>query len=404
MIVSRPVRRCRMCGSTRMEMVFSLGEQLITCFPKPEDNHDIPKAPLVVMFCHSCLLPQLSHTVNPRVLYGEYWYRSGVNATMRAALKDIVDEALKRVDLEERDAVLDIGSSDGTLLAAYPDRILMRCGFEPSNIADLAQPWMLIQRDFFDAFKYRHKLPKIITSVAMFYDVGDPLRFLDDVALLLHKDGVYVNQMNYLPAIFENTAYDFISHEHCTAWTLDTLQDAYALCGLEIFDVAFNQLNGGSFRVYAQHAGGSRAITPAVPEALAREQERQDNSPEAWRKFGERVSRINEQLQELVSKQFADGKRVVVRGASTRGNVILQAAGLDRWIDIAGDRDERKWGRMMGGSRVKIVPEKDLDTLAHDFELVFIYSYLEELMGRSQPFLQRGGRFIIPVPQVKIVP
>lgn len=403
-IISRPIRRCRLCGSGLIKPVFSLGEQYVTCFPEPEDNHDIPKAPLAILFCESCLLPQLSHTVNPDVLYGEYWYRSSTNATMRTAMKDVVDQTLKRVTLNYGDTVLDIGANDGTLLTNYPPGTKL-VGFEPSNIGDLAPSWVVIIRDFFSAFKYHlNDHPKVISSVAMFYDLDDPLRFLEDVALLLHRDGIFVNQLNYGPMILKNNAVDFLSAEHLTSWSLGMLTYAYEQCGLEIFDVAFYPLNGGTIRVYAQHQGGRRPVKPDVAVAIASERERQDDSPEAWRKFGTRVQKNLDRLMDLVSSETAKGKKVIIRGASTRGHVINQAAGLDRWIDTAGDRDPRKAGRMMGGTKIKIIPEVDLETLPHDYEVLFIYSYLSEIQGRSKPFLDRGGKFILPVPEVKLFP
>ena len=399
--VYQEIKRCRWCEHRYLVRVFSLGMQHMTGFPMYGQPNP-PKAPLEVVVCEKCGLPQLRHTVVPSVIYGDYFYRSGISNTMRAALRNVVEKAMAVVPLRAGDAVVDIGSNDGTLLACYPDWV-RRTGFEPSNIAQHTPQGIEVIGDYFSRSLYEGKA-KIVTSCAVFYDVGDPRRFIGDVVFLLDQDGVWVNQMNYLPLILKNTAYDFLSHEHVAFWDLTRFVRACQLYGLEPFDVEISALNGGTFRVYVQHKGGPHAYSDRLPVLMHEEEKAWQPSTTMWTAFDRRVERVTQALQEVVSQATRDGKKVFIRGASTRGYVILQHAKLDHWISVAVDRDPRKRSRRYGASKIKIISEEEARDMRPDYYLPFIYSYLPELLSREAGFLQRGGKFIVPLPEVRTVP
>ena len=263
------IDKCRSCGGDLLDII-SLGEQVSVGFTdKPEDGNKIP---LDLVLCPKCYLLQLKHTTNTALLYNEnYGYRSGVNQTMKDELKDIVDKAVKFV---EADVAVDIGCNDGTLLSNYPVEVT-RVGFDPSlgtnlisgnRLASYCQENLSrggakykMYRDFFaaDIFKRSFEKAKIVTAIAMFYDLDDPNKFLKDVHSILDDDGVFIIQQNYLAGMLQNVAFDNIVHEHLEYYSLTSLESLLNRNGFVVVDVEEREVNGGSFRVYAKKKGVS---------------------------------------------------------------------------------------------------------------------------------------------------
>jgi hypothetical protein len=334
---------------------------------------------------------QLRHTVNPEVLYkGEYYYKSGVNDSMRAALKDVVESAHRYTELKEFDHVIDIGSNDGTLLSFYPPKVYT-IGFEPSKVKQTYCPDMYIQK-FFNETLYRINAPegrkraKIITACAMFYDLEDPLRFLQDIYKVLDDEGVFIIQMNYLRAMVDNCNFDNISHEHLCYYSIRDMERLTERAGLYIEDAELNGVNGGSVRLYIRKdTDKPRAKSNRFTEL--REKERiwyedpvydpehpaaQPDKGVMDRIFNMEMNAnfIAENLRDLV-----DGKRACAVGASTRGYVILQLARLELPLI---DRNTEKVGKTLGN--MPILSEKQIDD--YEVGIVLPYHFMDEMRAR----------------------
>ena len=411
---------CRTCEG-RLEPVLSLGEHFVSDFPSPEDG-DGTKAPLDLVLCHSCKLLQLRHTVPAETLYRNYWYRSGTNRTMREALADITHQAERLVRLSAGQAVLDIGCNDGTLLNSYRTQGIMRVGFDPAmNLSQYSrQVADKVVSTFFGAEAYhaesslRGVRPLVVTSIAMFYDLEDPNRFVSDVKTVMDDDGLWIVQMSSLALMLKQNAFDNICHEHLEYYSLGAMEALLKRHDMRVVDVEENDVNGGSFRLYIRNADADkqgfgdetyRALSAdRLDRYRQREMEMKLDSRETYQDFAFRVSRIKRDVVEYVQQRVASGKKVFVYGASTKGNTLLQYFGLtNEAIRAAADRNPAKWGRVTVGTRVPIISEEQARALHPDYFLVLPWHFIEEFEHRERDYLYNGGRFIVPMPHFSLL-
>lgn len=403
------IEACRVCGSDELLPVLSLGNQFIINFPDGDDAEVGIQAPLSMVLCGNanCSLAQLKHTVDPDLLYREFWYKSGVNQTMRDALADITCEAQARVSLQEGDIAVDIGANDGTLLRSYTIPGLYTVGFEPATnlMSEARENTSLIVNDYFNQEAFEENLPgkkaKVVTSIAMFYDLEEPNRFVEDIKNILAEDGIWINQMNYLGTMLTQNAFDNISHEHLEYYSLSALEFLLARHGLEVFDVEQNNLNGGSLRAYIAHAG-AYPIRESVK--VMRASEGHLKTPKPYQDFVDRVEGIKQQMCEFINAERDAGKSIYVYGASTRGNTLLQYFGLnDDVITAAAERNPVKWGKRMVGTNIPIISEDEARQAKPDYFLALPWAFIKEFYARENEFLKGGGSFIVPLSEFRVL-
>jgi C-methyltransferase C-terminal domain len=241
----------------------------------------------------------------------------------------------------------------------------------------------------------------------MFYDLEDPATFVREVAESLAPDGVWVMELHYLPTMLELNAFDVIVHEHLEYYSLAVLERLLADAGLAVTQAELNDMNGGSIRLFISHAG-AREVTPEAARSLEelrlREFEMALDSPEPYARFASNVERVRSDLRELCESIVADGKSIHVYGASTKGNTILQYAGLDTGlIQYAADRNPDKWGSHTIRTEIPIISEEDSRRMNPDYYLVLPWHFLDEFLDRERAFLEAGGRFIVPLPEVRVI-
>ncbi|MFH0714651.1 MAG: class I SAM-dependent methyltransferase [Candidatus Diapherotrites archaeon] len=408
--------QCRVCGNANLDSILSLGDLYISDFTDTGEGQDI--VPLELVLCDSskggCGLLQLKHTVPGDNLYRNYWYKSGVNQSMRTALRDIVEKAERLVKLEAGDLVLDIGANDGTLLRAYSNPYVLKVGFEPAkNLLDEAKVGTTkILNDYFNfqvvQREFGNKKAKVITSIAMFYDLDDPNKFVNDVRRSLDKDGVWVIQMAYLPMMLESNAFDNICHEHLEYYSLHSLENLLARHSLEVFDMETNDVNGGSYRVYIQHEGAGFKALPENGGNLEKfrkmEEELELNSRKPYDAFAQRVESLKKKCVEFISQERKKAKKVFVYGASTKGNTLLQYYGLDSTvIEAAAERNPAKYGMKTIGTKIPILSEQDCRDKKPDYFLVLPWHFKGEFVKRENEYLQNGGKLIFPLPEFEVV-
>jgi len=411
---------CRVCKSS-FEPLLDLGDHYVSDFPLPDQSDGI-KAPLELVLCRRCRLLQLRHTVSPEDMYRNYWYRSGTNRTMQLALADIANKAETLAHLQPGDSVLDIGCNDGTLLAAYRTGDIYRIGFDPAeNLAPLSRRIaQTVVADFFalDAFEQhpdlRGRHPKVVSSIAMFYDLEDPNRFVAEVKAVMDPDGLWIVQMSYLPLMLKTNELGNICHEHMEYYSLQTFEYLHQLHGFEVVDVELNDINGGSIRTYIRNVGADPSrFGDATYRDLAadrvkmmREQEVKLGLDERrpYVDFARRAERIRQDVVTFVTEQTRNGKTVFLYGASTKGNTVLQYFGLDSsLIKAAAERNPDKYGRVTVGTRIPIVSEAEARAAEPDYFLVLPWHFLEEFMEREYTYLSSGGRFIVPFPHFTLI-
>lgn len=409
---------CRVCGRAGLRPVLSLGEQSVSNFVVKGDEEAV-KAPLELVLCDGgtggCGLLQLKHTVDSEVMYRNYWYRSGVNQTMIDALGDIAQRAELLVSLAPGDVVIDIGSNDNTLLKSYTVNDLQLIGFEPARsiLPYAAEGATHVVNDYFSqegvaALKLQGRI-KVITAIAMFYDLEDPNKFVADLKTCLAEDGLIVIQQAYLPVMLRDNIFDNICHEHLEYYSLLSIETLLARHGLEVVDVELNDVNGGSFRTYIMHSGsklpGLNAGAKERVEAM-RQEERvmQLGSEQVYLEFAKRVKDIKKQVVDFIKGEVLAGKKVFVYGASTKGNTLLQYFGLDHTlITAAAERNPDKWGRRTVGTNIPIVSEAEARAASPDYFLVLPWHFMKEFKQREQAWLIQGGKFIVPLPTFEII-
>jgi NDP-4-keto-2,6-dideoxyhexose 3-C-methyltransferase len=411
---------CRVCGSS-LDAILSLGDQYVSTFLAPEQP-DGAKAPLDLVLCQQCRLLQLRHTVSGEVMYQEYWYRSGTNQTMRDALADISTAATKMVQLKAGDSVLDIGCNDGTLLGSYTVPGLYKIGFDPAkNLAVFSrQKADKVLVGFFDADRFladadlRDRRPKVVTSIAMFYDLEDPQKFVADIRRIMHPEGVWIVQMSYLPLMLTQNDFGNICHEHLEYYSLQSLEYLLHLQGFSIVDAQLNDVNGGSIRVFIRNraadlnAFGDEAYRKQAAERVASLRENEAklglDEPTPYLEFAERVQGIKRQVCDFIKDQVGRKKKVFVYGASTKGNTMLQYFGLDHSvIDAAAERNPDKWGMVTVGTRIPIISEADARAAKPDYFLVLPWHFIEEFKARERDYLSSTGKFIVPLPKFVLI-
>lgn len=405
------VTACRSCGSDDLTPILSLGEQTISCFPKP--GEPVHRAPLDLLRCQKCTLVQLRHSCPGNWLYDWYGYRSGINPMMVEALRDVTQTIEATVALAAGDIVADIGSNDGTLLRLYSVSGLLRVGFEPArNLgADGGAGLSLFVNDYFSAhafelFMEAHGQAKVVTAISMFYDLDDPISFLREVRSILQDDGLLVIQQNYLLAMLQSGGFDNVCVEHVAYYSLMSLFPALEAAGFRLIDATTNPVNGGSFRVICVPRGCPRTVPGGrerIAEMYDREVEARLDKFETYQAFRIGAELVRGQLCHLVETAVSKGDKVYVYGASTRGLTLLQFCGLDsRLIAGAAERNPEKWGRMYADTGIPCVPEAEARDKA-DYFLILPWIFLDEFIRREESFLRRGGKFIVPLPNVSII-
>lgn len=406
---------CRACGSKRLIPILSLGEQYVSNFVDNNyDYKDEEKVPLELILCdpnsNGCGLLQLKHTASRVLLYKQYWFRSGLNETMKMALKDITQKAEEIIKLSPEDIVLDIGCNDGTLLRTYKSKAKL-IGFEPANnlIKEAKQGTDYIINDFFSYNNFKKHFDglkcKIITSIAMFYDLEDPNSFVNDVVQCLANDGIWIIQMAYLDPMLKLNAFDNIGHEHLEYYSLKSLKKLLEKHNLNIFNVEMNEVYGGSFRVFVKHKNNKlMTISPSVNELEHNEEKIGLYNKKTYEDFAKRVTNIKEKLVSFIKTETARGKVVYAYGASTKGNTLLQFCNLNNsLIKKAADRDPIKHDKKTIGTEIPVISEEQARLEKPDYFLVLPWHLLEYFKQREKQFLDNGGKFIVPLPKFEIV-
>ena len=405
----RATDRCRACGNGRLVDVLSLGAQALTgVFPRARDEA-VPEGPLELIRCagnedEACGLVQLRHDFDPEALYGDgYGYRSGLNPSMARHLRKLAIWALARAEAGPGALIVDIGSNDGTLLAAMPAHAKL-AGVDPlaRRFAAGYPPGTILVPELFSAERVRRELGQrqaaLVIAAAMFYDVADPLEFLRGARSLLADDGLLVLELAYWPTLLERTAFDTICHEHVAYYGLSQLLWLAKRAGLAVLEAELNDANGGSFRVAFGVAGGPRSPRPEGISSLL-EDERALQSDALHARFRERVLERRDALRAIVRSAAAEGRPIAGYGASTKGNVLLQFAGFTtKEIPVIGEVNGDKFGCFTPGTRIPIAPEDEVRRAYRDL-LVLPWHFREFIVRKEEPFLRAGGRLLFPLPK-----
>jgi len=405
------IKNCRICGSSNLINVLSLGEQYLTgVFPK-SIHENITKGPLDLVWCPDSGLLQMKQTYSLDEMYGDnYGYRSGLNASMVRHLNNKINYLERLVSINENDLVIDIGSNDATALKAYSGKF-RKIGIDPTGtkFKEFYTDDISLIPDFFSADGFKKVFPedkaKIITSIAMFYDLERPVDFVRDIEECLADDGIWHFEQSYMPSMLRTNAYDTVCHEHLEFYSFKVVKNLLERCGMRVIEVQMNAINGGSFAVTASKINASyRSNTPIINWMVQQEDEMGLDTPKPFRDFEERVFRHRKNLTTLIDALVADNKKIFGYGASTKGNVLLQFCGFtSKQIPYIAEVNETKFGAFTPGTHIPIISEKEAHSMKPDFFLVLPWHFRNSILEREQQFLEQGGKFIFPLPEIEII-
>jgi NDP-4-keto-2,6-dideoxyhexose 3-C-methyltransferase len=352
-------------------------------------------------------------------MWGQYWYRSGINASMTKELRRIVEEVTDRVKLKAGDAWLDIACNDGTLLSFVPD-VCEKYGIDPCDDSYYAESskHAKVAQTYFNKAAYdtlTTNKAKVITCIAMFYDLDDPAPFVQDLYDCLDDNGTLVLQMSYTPLMIEQLAFDNICHEHVYYYDLISIHELFCVNNkFKIMDASLNDTNGGSFRIYLQKeiakdsSFGTQPLRDVcnmrIRNMLQTEAELKLDDQQTWRIFNEDLQLLKTEVMNFVKQAKAEGKTIWGYGASTKGNTLLQYFGLDyTMIDAIAERSHYKFGLRTIGTDIVIKSEEEMRAAQPDYLLVLPWHFIDEFQQREIEYLKKGGAFIVPCPEFKVI-
>ena len=403
------VKKCRICKSTNIKRLFSLGEM---CFTGkfPSINQKIKKKPVTLIICKNCELVQLGHNFDLKYLYGpDYGYRTGINKTMLNHVNNVVKNLSKKTQLKKNDLVLDIASNDGSLLKFYKKNIIT-FGIDPILQKYIKEYKKINYKiaDFFSASKITHltkKKFKIITALSVFYDAADPNKFIKDAKKLLSKDGIFLLEFADLASIIKNKMFDTICHEHLEYYSTKVILNLCKKNNLRIFDIKKNEINGASKQYFISHAGSKfKSNLKVINSTLNSEKKLKLSDEKTYKYFITSINKSKNKLYNFLKKEKKLGKKIHGYGASTKGNVLLQYYKIDdKMIDFVAERNKNKFNLYTPGTDIKIISEVLSRFYKPDYYLVLPWHFKSEILAREKEIRKKGTKFIFPLPELKII-
>ena len=413
--------KCKVCGNQDLIKVLTLDEQYLSpTFVLSNKNNELAeiKTPLTLLLCdknknkNNCGLLQLKEITEPDYLYKEYFYRTATNDTMRKDLRELVEQVLEISSPKSEDIVVDIGANDCTMLNFYEEKFNL-VGFEPARnikFVDNGKKIKLINnyfnsKNFKDIFA--NKKAKVITSCAMFYDLENPIQFVNDIEEILDDEGIWCCQISYLDSMIRyNNFYD-ICHEHLSYYSLESFEYLINKQGLKLFYAETNEVNGGSVRLYICKKNSKKYDKDVFSEKLncLRKKEKMLNltSTETYLDFESIVNDLKSKTIKFVDKIIKNKKKVLALGASTKGNIILQHFGLTKdKIPYISERNPEKVGLKCLGSDIELISEEKAREINPEAFIVLPWNFKKEIVKRERKYLDDGGKlmFVMPFPHV----
>jgi hypothetical protein len=401
--------QCRCCGAREVQLFLDLTDQphCNRLIPPALANLQEPRYPLRAGFCKVCTMVQIDYTIPKENMFSDYPYVSGTTKTLPSHFAATSKRLVQTYGLKADDLVVDIGSNDGTWLKQYAPFGLRVLGVEPaSNVAALAtgagiNTWSR----FFNAETAAEILmqegpAKLITASGVFFHLEELHSVCDGIKSMLADDGLFCIQAIYLGGMIENTAFDQIYHEHLCYYTLKSLEELLKRHGLEVFNVSLVAIHGGSIEAHVGHPG-AHPIDPSVEQMRDLEANKKFAEIETYQRFADDVWRLRDDLRALLERYAAESKSVYCYGAPAKGSTLLNSFGISNdLVPVAVEKAPLKFDHMIPGVRIPIVDEDMVEK--PDAYLVLSWNFLDEFLIKERAYLEQGGQFIVPVPELKV--
>lgn len=399
---------CRFCGSKNVQMVIDLGLMpLAGGFIKNFKQKNQEKFyPLQLNFCHDCFLLQVNSSVTPDILFKDYFYFSSSIKTLADHFKKIAYE-LKSKIYPEKGFVVEIGCNDGSFINALLDNGFKALGIDPARnvVRGAIKNKVPIINSYFTEKKAKDIVRKYgranaifgFHSMAHIENMHDVIR---GVKHLLKKGGFLAMEVHYLKNLIEETQFDMIYHEHQFYYSYLSLTNFFKQYRMEIFDIRQYEVRAGSIMFYVQNTKGGRKISDSVKKLIVEELDLGLNKIKTYIKFSKKITLRKRQLLNLLSKLKNKNKKIVGYGASGRGTIIANYCGLQNYLEYVVDDAKSKHGAFLPGTHHEIFPSSKIIKDKADYAVLFAWPFLKEVRSKNQDF---KGKFIVPLPKVKII-
>jgi SAM-dependent methyltransferase len=402
---------CLLCSSETVQEFLDLGITALAnkFLTQDELSRPEPAYPLKVGFCHTCHHVQLVEIVPPKEMFEDYLYISSASDTLKNHLYDLSDLVVERFRLGHQNLVIDIGCNDGTLLSGFRRHGVRGLGVDPAaNLAAIANEDGIDRYvGFFTTASAQQILTRwgqanAITATNTFPHVPALKDFVEGIKTVLAPGGVFVIEAHYLLDLLEQGAFDTIYHEHVSYWALGPMVRLFSNVGMEVLDVERVPLHHGQLRVFIQRKGEG-VVKPSVATLLEMERSVGLDKFATYQDFAQKTIKIKTDLQAYLKALRGEGKRLAGYGAPAKGNTLLSFLEIGpETLTYIVDRSALKQGRFTPGRRIPVVPPERLLEDQPDYCLLLAWNFAEEIMSQQARYRQRGGKFIVPVPEVKV--
>ena len=405
-------QNCRICNSSKITNVFELK-------PTPPGDRFVPKAklaqtsekfPLIVAMCNECGYLHLSYVLNPEASYTDYVYETQITVGLNQHYLDYAKEIVSFSGIRRGSFVVDLGSNDGTMLNAFKKCGMRVLGVEPNEkIAGIANRRHLetineyLNSTNVERIVEKYGRASIVTANYMFANIDDIMLFMQNVKRLLDGEGLFVIQTGYHPEQMKNNMFDYIYHEHFSYFSVKVLKQFFSKCGMEVIHVSKHSAKGGSIRAIVQHRGGKRVGDETVELFIREEENAGMHDAETYIRFAAEIDGRKKDLLELIGKIKSAGHSIVGYGASHNTTTLLHHFELGEYLEYIVDDNPIKHGLYSPGYHLPVYPSQKLYDEKPGYTILLAWQHRDSILKRNMKYLNEGGKFIVPLPELKVV-